>query len=194
MGRISLLTPDNNPIYAHDKKNPARLFVSGRVRVLGWNGMLWVRSFPGVGHPDNIPPEQLYPSNFDIGRCVALKLDGFLKQQVICFFGQWISRKAVIKYVANFAAGAHSSDARERDEVILAHLRRSSHISLGETGIHIHLPDVVTDHSRRETPFKPLTPASIDPVLIELLAAAHFTAISPDVGELERLVKIELGI
>lgn len=193
IGKITLLAPDNKPIYSHEKNNPPRLFVSGRAPVLGWHRMLLVRSFRGAGHIDNIPKERISPPNLDIERRIQLSLDGFLAQHVICFFGEWISRRAVIKYVANFASGAHSSSAREREETILAHLRRSSHISLGESGIHIHLPDVVNDQSREEVPFKRLAANSIDPVLIELLAAAHLLSLSPDVLNLECLVKRELG-
>ncbi len=175
MGRILLLAPDNKPFYAHEKTNPPRLFVSGRVRVLGWSGIIVVRMYRGAGHIDNIPPERIYAPNFDITRTVALKLEGFLNQRVVCFHGEWIGRRAVIKYVANVASGVHS-------------------ITLGTEGIHIHLPDVVTDRSRQEIPFKPLAPDSIDPVLIELLSAAHFVATSPSIAELERLVKTEIGI
>jgi hypothetical protein len=195
MGRITILAPDNNPVYTHEKKNPPRLFVSGRVSILGgWNGMILLRIFRGAGHIDNVPPERISPPNLDISRRIPLKLDGFLTQRVICFYGEWISRKAVIKYVANFASGAHSTEAKEREEKILAHLRRSSHLSLRDGGIHVQLPDVVSDRSQEEIPFKPLASDSIDPVLIELLAAAHFLAESPDVRELERMVKAELGI
>lgn len=194
IGRVTLLAPDNNPIYAHEKSNPPRLFVSGRVRVLGWSGVMTVRMFRGAGHPDNIPVGRLNPPNFDIARSVPLRLEGFLAQRVICFYGDWISRRAVIKYVANVASGIHSDTPRDREDTILAHLRRSSYIRLGDEGIHVELPDVVNDRSQQEMPFKPLAPDSIDPVLIELLAAAHFLSVSPDVVELERLVKEELGI
>lgn len=194
MGKITLLAPDNKPIYTHERNNPPRLFVSGRVRILGWDGIIMVRMFRGAGHPDNVPPERLFPSNFDIARCAAVRLDGFLAQHVICFHGEWISRRAIIKYVANVASGIHSGTPTDREDTILAHLRRSSHIRLDDRGIHVHLPDVVNDRSRQEISFRPLAPNSIDPVLIELLSAAHFLSVSPDIVELERLVKIELGI
>jgi len=194
IGRITLLTPDNKPIYAHEKKNPPRLFVSARAPVFGWSGIILVRGFSGARHPDNIPQERIYPPDFDMTRRIQLQLDGFLNQHVICFFGEWISRRGVIKYVANFASAAHSGSPREREDTILAHLRRSSHISLGEAGINLHLPDVVNDRSRVEEPFKPLAADSIDPVLLELLAAARFLSLSPDVQKLELLVKSELGI
>src|SRR2546423_11208402 len=88
-------------IYAHEKKNPPRLFVSARAPVFGWSGIILVRGFSGARHPDNIPQERIYPPDFDMTRRIQLQLDGFLNQHVICFFGEWISRRGVIKYVAN---------------------------------------------------------------------------------------------
>ena len=98
--------------------------------------------------------------------------------------------------MANVASGVHSSTPAEREDRILAHLRRSSRIRLdsGGTGIHVELPDVVNVVSQQELPFKPLAPQSIDPVLIELLAAARFLAESPEIMKLEDMVKAELGI
>lgn len=126
----------------------------------------------------------------NIQATVELQLDGFLKQNVLCYRGDWVSRTEVIKYVANVASGIHSGRAKEREELILARIRSSSSFSVRDGGIHLELFSHGIDVD--ETTFKH-APDGIDPVLVELLAAATFLADSPFVGNLEAAIHAELS-
>ncbi len=48
------------------------------------------------------------PSDFDRDLTIDLTIDSFVKQDVICFQGQWASRKNVIQYVRHVGSGVHS--------------------------------------------------------------------------------------
>jgi hypothetical protein len=196
MGRVEILAPDTRPIYKYEKITPLRFCIIGGAKIFGWSGLIRVMAFDGVSHPDQIPPDQLHPKDFNPEARVALRVDNFLAQRVICFRGEWVSRRSIIKYVANVASGVHSTAPKSREDTILALIRALSHIRRDVAGgsVHIQIPDPQLGQVPQETDFKTIAPDSIDPVLIELLATARFFVESPDIVSLETGVKIELGI
>lgn len=184
IGRLLLLAPDNKPYYKSVKKNHIVFFLSGRVNVFGWNGTICATELPAET-PDNELMQAVMPEDFDLNRTVELRLENFLTQHVLYYQGEWVSREAVIKYVANVASGVHTTTAKTEEEKLLAKIRSGNYLSIEEAGVHIELMKHGSDSD--ETEFKH-TPNAVDPVLIELLAASHFLSISPDIKKLETII------
>ena len=189
IGRLVLLAPDNNPYYKATKKIPALFFLSGRVNIFGWNGVICAaEDMTRFKLPGKKVRRTVAPKGFDPERTIELRLENFLKQDVLCYQGEWVSRGAVIKYVANVASGVHTTAAKTEEEILLAKIRSGNYLSIEKGGVHVELMKHGLDSD--ETEFKH-TPDSVDPVLIELLAAGHFLSISPDIKKLETIIAKE---
>lgn len=190
IGRIMLKAPDNKPIIKSNKKLPIAYFGSGGVEVFGIL-VQCVMVERGAG-PRPLP--EFHPSH-----TIELRLDGFLSQPVLCLEGQLVSRARAIEYVANITSGAHSGSlksapANKRDAYeILSRVRQVATYSLegGVTTVTFNedaLKNALTD----ETVQFRYTPDAIDCVLLELLAAAHYLAVSDDTAKLEQVILEEL--
>jgi len=179
LGKFELIAPDNNPVYRADSKNPLAYFESGGAVVFG----VYLRAaMINAGSA----PRAL--AQFDPEATVGLKLDSFLAQRVLCLNGRWASRRAVVKFAANVASGVHSGSAETEDEKLIQRLRHSVAYRLAGGACSIT--------------FNPSPPTgtfvydanSLDPVLVELLAAATFVVKSPDVRLVEDNIKNELHL
>lgn len=191
LGRVILHAPDNNPYYHSERQRPFLFFASCRARFLEGNiGALFAYD---VKHHPLFGPTKLEIPKHDPDATIELPVDNFLSQRVLCYRGEWVSRKAVIKYVANAASGVHSlrhPDQLDRDDRVLAQIRSSSSFSKTETGIHLELFAHGIDVDK--TDFRH-APDSLDPVMVELLATATFFVESPFVAELENFIRAELA-
>ncbi|ODR99652.1 hypothetical protein AUC69_08505 [Methyloceanibacter superfactus] len=187
LGRVMLVAPDNDPAYKADRKSPFLFFASGRATVLGgWAGALFAVDVVPIFGRGTVELPKL-----DIDKTIELRLDNFLTQRVLCYRGTWVSRKEVIEYVANVASGVHSGSLKKTEHVTLAHIRSSSRLYL-KPDKTLHLELFAHGIDVDETTFRH-APDSIDPVLMELLAAAKFLTASPFVAELEEAVGKELA-
>jgi hypothetical protein len=178
-GRMLLVAPDNKPIYRSGKKQPFAFFGSAGVRMYGFTiraGM--------VEH--GTKSREL--ENFDPGRTIQLKMDSFLSQNVLCLGGVWISRRAVLKYVGDIGR-AHSDTPQDHNDRVLDRVRRLVSYSIQGSAVSVTLHKDL--FGAGELPFRE-TREAIDPVLLELLATAHFLAISPDLEDLEKVIQNEL--
>jgi len=186
LGRVKLVGPDNNSAYRIERKRPFLFFMSGRAKILGgWSGTLCLYDVkkPRFGERIDFP-------NIDVDGTVDMTLDTFRSQRVLCYRGKWVSREAVIKYVAIVGHGAHSAAPKPGDHTTLSYIRNSAFLRLEGEGIHLDFfPNGIdTDDAtfRHE-------PDAIDPVLIELLAAATFLVRSPFISELDEAIRSELN-
>lgn len=186
IGRIKLKAPNNKPIVKSNSKRPISFFGSGGVTVFGVEIACCI--LDRGAEPRPLP--DFHPAN-----TINLRLDGFLSQPVLCFRGEMVSRARTIEYVANIGSGAHSGSpetATTNKQNAYRTLSRISSIasysvSGGITTISINISATTGD----DPGFK-YTPDAIDPVLLELLAAAHYLVISEDTIELERVIPEEL--
>jgi hypothetical protein len=189
IGSLSLLVPDNDAIYTAARKQPVRMFESGGIHIFnnefrallaGYNGGIDL----GTG--------------FDKSKTILVSQDGFLNQKVLAHNNNWITRRQVIKYVANTSAGAHSKSTSVRSkkpedyEIILSVLRKALRFTKnGDKGLKIDV-DWAAYGGNASATFV-WTPTSINSVLVELLCAAHFLAQSPDIHSLELEIHKEFG-
>jgi hypothetical protein len=175
IGTLRLNAPDNNPFY---KANDDYVFfASGGAEA-------FERAYRGLGiskgtrsRTREAPPD----------RMVALSLDGFLTQRVLCLTGQWVSRNSVIKYVANVTSGVHSKTPTKEDEKLLSRIRCVVTFAPTPTPlISVNYGAII-----EETAEFVYSPDKLDPVLLELLATIQFVVSSPDVHALEAAIAAE---
>jgi hypothetical protein len=188
IGALSFLVPDNNPIYHAARKQSVRIFLSGGISVFNNEVRAIVTSLTGDFRLD---------PTFDKTKTATVTLDGFLDQKVLAHNNKWATRGQVIKYIANKSSGVHSkstndSSTPEDFEILLSILRKCFKFTKqGDTGIKISV-DWSAFGGIDSSSFT-WTPDSIDGVLIELLCAAHFLSVSPDVHSLEFAIHKEFG-
>jgi hypothetical protein len=123
-------------------------------------------------------------------RTIPLPIHSFLSQRVIYFSKQWIKRADVIKYVANVGGGVHSGDPKDEPIDYLLHQVRqicSIWVSNGTPQCRINHPfnlaagAMPIDVDRH----------GFDFTLIQIMAAARYVAMSPDIHELEDIIRLE---
>ena len=187
IGKLLLDGPDNKPFYRVSEKKPYLLFVSGGNVAL--YGLIIRASAIESGNDMTAVPD------FDPERRVAMRVDAFMAQPVLCMNGQWLTRRDAIKYVANVAGGVHSGAAISDEEVILSHIRRCGRYEVVDGNFRLNFDAArLTSSPVGPPPTFNYAPTSIDVVLFEVLAAAHFLVESPSFAKLERVVRLEFGL
>lgn len=185
IGKFTLLSPDIGPFYKSARKEPFVYFQSGNVSVFGI-------SFAAILFEPGSQARKVDGYNPDA--TVALPMDNFLSQKVICLKGDWVTRRDVIKYVANVASGVHSGKPKEKEHHLLNRIRHVATLKMVTPPAGPPMPGFglnLQALSDAELPFS-YDKNNIDPVLVELLAAADYLAKSPDLLKLETVVTEEL--
>jgi hypothetical protein len=121
IGRLSLLVPDNDPIYRAARKQTVSLFQSGGLHI--FNNEIRALATNQTGSL------RLDPT-FDRTKTIPLPLDGFLNQKILAHNNEWATRGQVIKYIANSGSGVHSKSTKassppEAFEILLSRLRKN---------------------------------------------------------------------
>jgi hypothetical protein len=183
IGRILFEMPDNQPYYDASRNAPFTFFSSGGMTVFGVNFRATV--FDGIG--------QRRPtiSMVNPHRTARARLDGFLTQRVLCLNGMWVNRGNVIKHIAHFASGVHSGSSSLPEDEALSRIRRAVWFARDSDSQLSITFDTHALLQIADPPFR-YAPDSIDPVLVELLAAATYLLQSADVSRLENLIREEL--
>lgn len=185
MGRLMFATPDNNPAYDHLDAGNCDVFVSLGTVAFGVCVRGFLHAHPTLEQRMHLDPERVVPT----------RLDGFLAQKVIFHRGHWVSRANVIKYIAYIKHGIHSGEPAADDLVDVEALnvaRRSFRMKLLDNG-NLAI-DVTAIASNDFDPHKFIyDPKGVDCVLLELLSAANWLVVSPNVMELENMVREELA-
>jgi hypothetical protein len=193
LSRFTLRAPDNDSTYSVIETVPYLLFVSGGG---GTNSPSFPMAIPDDGLPSfriEILDDGQNMRKFTIHdpkRFIDLKIDRFLSQRVLYFHGGWISRRDVIKYIANVDGGVHAGEPKEPADFLLDRITQSVLFMRTADGYQIN------------TNAEALLPASaafrynpnaVGVAYLELFAAAYFLSISPKVHRLVGLLKAELA-
>ena len=180
-GKLTLRLPDNRPIYDWVNERNTRTFLSLGMPAFG----LVVRAVCDMAGPH--PAINLDAVGYG-------RLDGFLSQRVVFHAGRWITRRAVLKYIAYIKHGVHSGMPVTKgveDTHVLNRVRHHMHMSIRNGH-----PAIAFNPSPPE-PFDPeqfnYAPAAVDCVLLEMLAAVEYVVKSEHVIELEAVIRDELG-
>ena len=117
-------------------------------------------------------------------------MEGFLKQQVFYFKGEFASRLDVIRYVANKAGGVHFDTKRSDKEQLLNRIRNVVTIKVGEgyVGLGIDVNKVATPSDE----FVLRDKDYLDPVFVELLATCKFLSESASIQDLIERLRLSL--
>ena len=196
IGKIELSAIDNTPIYKTVRKGAIEHYITGGAPIHG------ILAAAGMVNKGKVPPSL---EGFDPFRHIKLNVDSFLKQRVIFTEGTWLTRRDVIKYVANVAAGVHDGKTKDATEKRLAEFRYRLTVTLidprATEGAPADLPadvdltpQIAWSHGPAASESSPADydPQSINGVLVELLAAMHHLVISDDVKRLCKAIANEI--
>lgn len=125
-----------------------------------------------------------------------VRLDGFLSQRVICFRNRWANRREVIGYAAVCASGVHSKPPTKSVELMLARARFALRFTKqgGEPAAQLDFDVIGNPHHPPPEPVEfTYDQDRIDLVMVELLASSYYLCASPDVANLEAVIRAELG-
>ncbi len=190
-GRVMLKAPDNNPVYRHDRTSPMVFYASGGAVTFG----VWMRAsmVHQAGRPSDMP-------DFNPEKFIELPLDGFLNQRVLCLQGKWVSRRALIKYIANTASGVHSNAAESDEEKLIERMRLAAVFGSKDVvvdgGATVKAAGLMFDMAALRSLTQPIVqrPGTVDAVLVEMLCTAHFLLESQSVADLDAAIRSEVSL
>jgi hypothetical protein len=178
IGRFEVLSPDNKP------------FLNFQYEFFGSASVICFGIYVRAASVQTTAAKQPNVAGFDPNRTVELGLHNFLRQRVLCFQNQWVTRQQAIKYIAHIGSGVHSGVAKEGIDKAIARIRKcAAYRAIGDT---CNLSFDIAAFGQKEPPFR-YTPEAIDPVLVEVLAAGHFLQLSPDIRRLEDDIRSEFA-
>jgi hypothetical protein len=195
IGRFKLQMPDHSDVYAlGDRVKDIVSFASGGSPVFGEiiDRTLLINFGQVPVGEDSAAFAQRMVGEHSVGASpnakVSVALHNFMAQRVLCRNGQWGTRSDAIKYVANIASGAHTGTPRIPAELLISEIRHSGAAYRKVAGIF----SLTLDGGDPINPFT-YDLNAICPVLVEVLAALHFMATSPDIVRLERAIRSEMA-
>jgi len=109
IGKIKIPTPDNSSFYKFAKTHPVRLFASGGAKIFSrTTEQMFAFDAPNVSSMIELAKQaNLTVANESLAvsrNKIDLAFDSFLSQKVLYLRGDWATRAAVIKYVANVSS------------------------------------------------------------------------------------------
>jgi hypothetical protein len=187
--RLHLSSPDMTALYKRARKEPWPFLSAGKADIFGITIDAWAA---------NPTPKQT--EGYEPGKIIQLPLDNFVGQKVICFESEWVTRGDAIKYIANVAHGVHSGNPKEPKHELLKRIRYVATIKFdGPPGPNppangaFQMPMLTFNPAAIAKDDKPLAidRNALDFVLVQLLSTAQYLTNSPDVQELEAIIKKE---
>jgi hypothetical protein len=182
--RLMLNSPDNKALVRAANNGHLDFFQSGGTTVLG----IWFRAST-VSR--NAPKVEEALADFNPDAVIQLKLDSFLDQPVFFVHNVLVSRRTVLLYVANKAAGTHFDAERQSDFWVLDRVR--SAVTMKLVGEAVSFGFNTDAFHTVATDFVP-SGHGIDPVFIELAASIRYFTESDSVQNLLALLKSDLNL
>jgi hypothetical protein len=188
--RLRLTAPDIGPLIKAGEKEPWPFMSAGLADVFGITIDAWSVN----------PGNQARPiEGYEPGKTIELPLDNFLAQKVVCFEGEWITRADTVKYIANVALGVHAGSPREPKHELLKKIRYIATIKFGvppgsvSSGAPVQMPIMTFNPNAISNDDKAIAVdrQALDFVLIQLMSTGRYLTISPDIQELEVVIKHE---
>ncbi|MGZ5870577.1 MAG: hypothetical protein ACXWKP_00510, partial [Bradyrhizobium sp.] len=103
-----------------------------------------------------------------------------------------VTRRNTIRYVAEVGSGVHSGAPKDEVEKLISDIRKAATYRLANHSFSLNFNPFNTSPLPIVGQFQYQLDA-IDPVLAEVMAAAHYLVQSPEVQELESVVHQELS-
>ena len=186
VGRLHILTIDNNPVYREARKGGIVSFVSGGATIHGLNISCGMMIKGG---------RSLELSDYHTDKLETLKLETFLKQRVIYCQEEWFTRQQIIKFIANADHGVHGHGPREDWEKRLSHFRQEFSVSLIDGPDGEPIPSVVWQSGSyaEKISLDHYDLRKVNGVLLEILSTIHFLVNSPEVVALIKCIQEEIA-
>lgn len=126
-------------------------------------------------------PQPAYDPSIEI----SLTIDQFRDQRVIYARKRWVTRGDVIQYVANVAHGVHTSEPRKPQYELLGFIRHAVSANMTK------MPEISFNRNAAMGPDEPFVPdrTRLDLALMQLVSTAGYLVRSPQVLELEQVIK-----
>lgn len=179
VGKIRLQAPVVDEVVKLNREEPYVYVGVGNVRMFGIHvALTMIERREGARDMPNFHP--------DVRQ--ELDLEQFMKQGVIVFEGTWLSRREILRYMANVADGVHSGEPKDDRERLIRRARHMSKMSLdGDMPvISMNIAPIT------EIALPPLLgKRDIDGALVELWATADLLTKSPDILALEAYIESE---
>lgn len=179
VGKVQLLAPVTDEIVKLNREEPYAYVGVGNVIMFGIQ-IAFVMLERSV-RPRAIP-------NFHPDARQELNLENFMRQGVIVFEGTWLSRREILRYMANVAEGIHSGEPKDDRERLIRRARHVSRMSL-EGGMPVISMNISPTTEINLPPL--LSKTNIDGALVELWAAADLLTKSPDILALEIYIEAD---
>lgn len=182
IGKVEFLAPDTKPY----QKIAWQLFSAGDVELLGI----------GMGH---LKMAYDHPSNWKIGvdaGDVFLNQESFMRQKIVCYDGNWVTRTNLIKYVAIVLGGAHTKDASTDEAYALIDKvsRRFLYEVVKENGEDVGRLTIIQDGGPPYHPdFDKMRRRAVSIPHMQMIATAQYLLKSPDVIRLTKYILAELS-
>lgn len=193
IGTLRIITNDTNEYEQIAKNHKVQLFCSLGVDVFDFH-MDEICAYDIVGHKASrkIEKNKINKSVYSVNKKqIELTVDRFQRQKIIFYNEIWITRHALISYVANKLSAAHSDNNLNEIEKRLAQVRCGNRIVADDNnGIKLEFFDNGLDSSEIKMDY---SKKGIDILSLEVIAAAQRLANSPDVLLLESKIRDELG-
>lgn len=180
IGRVGLTAPDSLALIRSAEAKPFQLLIVGLHSMFG--SAYWAVAIEGA-LPVGAKPRTEIPG-WEPNRLTTLSVDSFLAQRVIQFGGEWATRGDVIKYIANFAHGVHSTATAGAQKRAIKVIDRVRYIATYDTRksndrmLQINVSFLINHSTDR-------APDTVDIALALLWNAAYYLIISHDVSRLE---------
>lgn len=201
-GKLMINAPDNKAYYDIEKWARVLFFAGGGAPVFGTEfSLVFFNAGPPPHEPAKMRAIELMQDVKNRHRKVALRINNFMTQRVLCYMGNWFSRRDAIKYIAIVQSGVHSNQgAPPKDLKDLSPLLDACSYRAVGGRLEIHVLKELGENSAKmfwdpaEAPLPETYPTeALDPVLLEVLAAGIMVANSPDVIKLEKIIRAELN-
>ncbi|RKY37117.1 MAG: hypothetical protein DRP78_01950 [Candidatus Omnitrophota bacterium] len=182
--RIKLLfeVPDNKPFIQRCRgKNNIIFFQSGGVATFGAT-YKWAIAKDGNATVD----DQQFNASINPEATIFLKIDSFLKQQVLFFSGNFVGRQDIIKYIANKSGGVHFDGKKSDKDLLIDKIRECGYLQKKDTKIEYVLQAHKIGGNKGAFEY---SPDKIDPVYLEYLASCYFFVSSQSINDLINSIK-----
>ncbi|USJ02495.1 hypothetical protein MUG10_10635 [Xanthomonas prunicola] len=179
---LTFEVPDVKPFLRLSRSSGMAFFVLGDVQVFG------VQLAGIIAMVNGRSPTSDYPDK------VNLNLESFLKQNVAFSNGSLLTRKDVIKYVANKAGGVHyetkpGKSLDERRYNAMGALRAKLRLGVVDGQPHIEFSEASFSNHQEKFAY---SPRYIDAVYFEFLACVSHILNSQSVGGLMEAIRFDL--
>lgn len=182
LGKIAIIGPDLRSFYRENEREPYQFLAADTFVVHGI-------SFSAFSFDPHTPTRQ---TGYRPGNLVPLRVEPFQNQQVLCYKGKWVTRADLIKYVANVGHGTHSGTPNDDRAFLIRIIRHCLTIGVetdGSNGKQVATVTYNSAASSNDDPPIKFRPDVVDLPLLYLISTAQFLTSSPDVVELERVIK-----